>query len=51
MNQNEPKRINANPDPATTIYDKFFLTMSSIRQVLTISLLTEEALFTWAFGR
>ena len=29
----------------------FFFTMSTIRQVLTITLLMEEALFTWAFRR
>ena len=49
MNQNEPKRSNANPDLATAVCDHFFLTMSTNRQVLTIPLLTEEAIFTWAF--
>ena len=44
MNQKEPKRSNA-----TAIHDQFFLTMSTIKQILTITLLTEEALFTWAF--
>ena len=52
--QNEPKRAetkSCNPQPATAIHDQFFFTMSTIRQVLTIPLLMEEALFTWAFRR
>ena len=52
--QNEPKRAErkkCNPQPATTIHDQFFLTVSIIRQVLTIPLLTEEPFFTWTFRR
>ena len=49
MNQNELRRSNANPGPATAIHEQFFLTMSTTRQVLKISLLTEEALLTWEF--
>ena len=52
--QNEPKRAEkklCNPQPATTIHDQFFLTMSTTRQILTIPLLTEEAFFTWVFRR
>ena len=52
--QNEPKRAETmycNPQPATTIHDQFFLTMSTIRLVLSFPLLTEETLFTWAFRR
>ena len=45
MNQNEPKRSYANPELATAIHEHFFLTMSTIRQVLTIPLLTKDALF------
>ena len=37
------------PTTNKTIYDQFFLTTPPIWQVLTIPLLTEEALFTWAF--
>ena len=33
------------------VTDQFILTMSTTRQILTIPLLTEEALFTWAFHR
>ena len=50
--QNEPKRgetKKCNPQLATTIHDQFFLTMSTTRQILTISLLTEDTLFTGAF--
>ena len=39
----------SNPQPATAIHGQFFLTKSTIRQIFTIPLLTEEALFTWAF--
>ena len=52
MTQNEPKgaeRNLCNPQPATAIHGQFFLTMSTIRQVLSILLVTGEALFTWAF--
>ena len=49
MNQNEPERSNANLELAIATRDHFFITMSTISQVLTIPLLTEEALFTWAF--
>ena len=45
MNQHEPKRSNA------TQNDQFFLTMSTTRQILTIALLDEEVLFTWACQR
>ena len=45
MNQNQPKRCNA------THNDQYFFTMSTTRQILTIRLLAEEALFTWAFQR
>ena len=51
MKQNEPKLSNANPEPATAIHDQYLLIMSTIRQVLTIPLLTEETLFTWKFRR
>ena len=37
------------PTTTTAIHGQFFLTMSTIKQVLIIPLLTEEALFTWAF--
>ena len=50
--QNEPKGVKmkqCNPQPATEIHDQFFLTMSTIKQALTILLLMEKALFTWAF--
>ena len=50
--QNETKRgetKKCNPQLATTIHDKFFLTISTTRQILTISLLAEETLFTGAF--
>ena len=40
-----------NPQPSTAIHNHFFLTVSTIRQVLIIPLLTENALFTWAFLR
>ena len=43
MKQNQPKRSNA------THNDQYFLTMSTTRQTLTIRLLAEETLFTWAF--
>ena len=49
--QNEPKKAEmnyANSEPATAICNQFFLTMSTITQVLTIPLLTEVAL---EFGR
>ena len=52
MTQNEPKgaeRNLCNPQPATATHGQFFLTMSTIRQVLSILLVTGEALFTWAF--
>ena len=47
MKQSEPKRSNATHKPATTIHDQFFVTMSTTKQILTIPLLTEDALFTW----
>ena len=50
MNQNEPKRSNANRKSTTAIHDQIILTMFTIWQVLTIPLLTEEA-FTEAFRR
>ena len=49
MTQNKPKRAETkqcNPQPATTILDRFFITLSTYRQILTIPFLTEEALFT-----
>ena len=52
--QNEPKRPETkycDPQPATAIHDQDFFTMSTIKLVLTFPLLTEEALFTWTFGR
>ena len=52
--QNEPKQAETKqciPQPATTIDDQFFLTMSTIRQVFAILFLAEEALFTSAFRR
>ena len=36
---------------ATRIHDQFFFTTSTSSQILTIPLLTEEALFTWAFQK
>ena len=51
--QNELKRAETkyyNPQPIRTIRDQIFLTMFTITQVLTIPLLAEEPLFTWAFG-
>ena len=42
MNQNEPERRYANPEPATVIHDQFLLTVTTIRQVLTILLLTKR---------
>ena len=42
MNQNEPKRRYENPEPATVIHDQFLLTVTTIRQVLTILLLTKR---------
>ena len=51
--QNNPirgKMKQCNPQP-TTIHDQFVLTMSTTRQILTILLLTEEALFACAFRR
>ena len=50
--QNEPKRAETKwctPQQTITVQDQFVLTMSTIRQVLTIPLLLKEALFTWAF--
>ena len=50
--QNAPRGAEANycnPQPATAIHGQFFLTISIICQVLTIPLLTEEALFTSVF--
>ena len=47
MNQEKPKQIKATHNQQQ--WDQFFLTMSTIKQILTITLLTEEALFTWAF--
>ena len=47
--QNEPKRAETKQcksQPAAAIHDQFFLPMSTIRQVLTIFLLTEEVFFT-----
>ena len=47
--QNEPKRAETklcNPQPATMIHSQFFLNMSTTIQILTITLLTEETLFT-----
>ena len=52
--QNEPKQAKTklcNPQLATTFHDQFFLTISTTTQILTIPLLTEEALFTCAFRR
>ena len=46
MNQDKPKRSNANPEPAAAIHDQFSLIMSTIKQTLTIPLLMKEALFT-----
>ena len=47
MSQEKPKQIKATHNQQQR--DQFFLTMSTIKQILTITLLTEEALFTWAF--
>ena len=47
MSQEKPKKIKATHNQQQR--DQFFLTMSTIKQILTITLLTEEALFTWAF--
>ena len=47
MNQEKPKQIKATHNQQQR--DQFFLTMSTIKQILTITLLTEEALLTWAF--
>ena len=46
--QDEPKGAATklyNSQPATAFHDQFFLTMSTIRQILTNPLLTEEASF------
>ena len=43
------KKFNEVTQPATTIHTQFFLTMFRNRQILRITLLTEEALFTKAF--
>ena len=51
MNQDKPKQSNANPEPAAAIHDQFFLTMSTIKQTLTIPLLTKEASFTYVSRR
>ena len=50
--QNKSKGAETNlcdPQPATAIHGQFFFTMFTASQLLTIPLLTEEALFTWAF--
>ena len=51
--QKEPKRGNATHNQQQNCYfhDQIFLAMSTIRQVLMILLLMEEALFTWAIQR
>ena len=54
VTQSEPEQAEMklyNPQPATMTHDRFFLTMSTFRQVLTVPLLMEEALFSWAFQR
>ena len=50
--KNKPKRAETkycDPQPGTAIHDQYFFTMSTVKQVLTFPLLTEEALFTWTF--
>ena len=52
--RNEPKQTETkkcNSPLAIMNHDQFFLTMSTIRQLLTIPLLMEEALFTQEFRR
>ena len=45
MNQNQWKQSNE------THNDQYLFTMSTTRQILTISLLAKEALFAWAFRK
>ena len=50
MNQNSGNEV-MHPTTSNSDHDQFFLTVPTIRQVLTKSLLTAEASFTWAFTR
>ena len=51
--QNEPNQAKklGNPQPVTKIHNQFFLTISKTKQILTITLLTEEALLIWVLQR
>ena len=44
-------KIRNNSKTSNNVSRPIFLSMSTTRQVLTVSLLMEEALFTWAFRR